>query len=199
MKEYGWKPESRERRNTLLSILLKEDMGFIEILKKIKERTGEKWSTNTLSLYLDSLVENKCIVKVPRGKREIYRALKVSPEVSALLERRTIISGRIELKSLSEKELLDLWIESLKFVLLNVIQIYMVMGKGSKMLKSRGTGASITPEKLLGEYLSDLVEVCHSYGGFMADGIRVGNLDPDLVWAARNDLLEEIKRKRSTK
>ena len=102
MGRYTWKPINRERRNTILTILLKSDMSFSEIQKNLKMRGGE-WSPNTLSLYLGGLVEDGCIRKVPRGKREIYRVLKGHPEVDALLERVIIVSGKIKLENLSEK------------------------------------------------------------------------------------------------
>ena len=107
------------------------------------------------------------------------------------------MKGKTELKSLSEKALLDLWIESVKFALLNVFQIYMKMGEGHERLKSRGTGASIPIEKFLNEYIADLVLVCRSYGGFLVEGIKIGNLDPERIWEARNELLEEIKNSSS--
>lgn len=173
-------------------------MGFSEILENLK-MNGESWSPRTLSLYLDGLEKDNCIRRVPRGKRKIYSVLKGHPEVDSIIGRRIIVSGRIELKSLSEKELLDSWIESIKFALLNIFQCYMEIGRGKKILRSIGNGKIIPIENLLGEYFSDLISVCHSYGGFLVDGIKRGNLEPEIVWKARNEILEEIKRKRKTK
>ncbi len=195
MKEYIWEPKSRERRNALLIILLKDDMGFIEIQETLKMH-GENWSPNTLTLYLNGLVKDNCIRRVPRGKRKIFHVLKGHPEVDALLKRLIILRGAIELPALSEKEHLDIWIESIKFALLNIFQYYMEMGMGEKEKRSRGTGAIIPIENLLSEHLADLVDVCRFYGVALARGIEGGLLDTDKVWDARNDILEEIKERR---
>lgn len=195
---YVWKPENRERRKAIISILLEGDKGFSEI-HRILTRNGKKkgWSPNTLSLYLDGLIEDKCIKKIYRGKRRIYHILKDSPEVVALLKRLILLRGAIELPALSEQEHLDVWIESVKFALLNIFQMYMEMGMGKTEKKSRGTGAIVPIENLLNEYLTDLVEVCRFYGLALARGIEGGLLDKDKVWDARNDIKKKIERKRS--
>ena len=196
MERYIWKPDNRERRKAIITILLEDDRSFTEIEKKL-ERNGEKWSPNTLTLYLGGLVKDGCIKKIPRGKREIYRVLKGNPEVDALLKRLIILRGAIELPALSEKEYLDVWIESVKFALLNIFQMYMEMGKGDTEKKSMGTGAMVPIEDLLSEHLADLVGVCRFYGVALASGIEGGLLDTEKIWEARNAVLKEIKDKRS--
>ncbi len=195
MDKYNWKPDNQERRDAILIILLGGDRGFTEIRKAL-EMNGEKWDKRTLSKYLSGLLEDKCIKRIPRGKREIYRILKDSPEVVALLKSLILLRGAIELPALSEKEHLDVWIESVKFALLNIFQMYMEMGMGETEWKSRGTGAIVTIETLLNGYFADLVDGCRFYGVALARGIENGLLDKDKVWDARNDILEEIKKKR---
>lgn len=197
LDKYVWKPENRERRNAILIILLEADRSFTEIIKSLK-RNGEEQSPRTLSLYLDGLIKDGCIEKTPRGKRQIYHVLKDSPEVAALLKRMIILRGAIELPALNEKEHLDVWIESVKFALLNIFQCYLEMGKGKTEKRSRGTGAIVPIENLLSEQLADLVGVCRFYGVALVKGIEGGLLDTEKVWDARNDILEEIKSKRST-
>jgi hypothetical protein len=72
------------------------------------------------------------------------------------------------------------------------------MGKGKTEKRSRGTGAIVPIENLLSEHLADLVGVCRFYGVALVKGIEGGLLDTEKVWDARNDILEEIKSKRST-
>ncbi len=186
-----WKAENPERQKEILMRLFRGDSSFTELYESLKSG----WARQTLSLYLKDLVGKHYIKKVPRGKRKIYSLERDNPHVNALLDR-IIIRERVELKTLSEQEFLDIWIESLKFTLLNIIQCYMQIGEGDKELKSRGTGAMVPIENFLVGYISDLVEVCKYHGEFLAKGIKMGDLDPKMVWEARNELLEGIKRRR---
>ncbi len=181
MERYVWKPENRERRKAIISILLESDRSFSE-LHRILAMNEKKWSPNTLSLYLGGLIEDGCIKKVFRGKREIYHVMKDSPEVVAILKRLILLRGAIELPALNEKEHLGLWIESMNFALLNVFQCYMEMGMGEREKKSEGTGAIVPIENLLNEYLGDLVDVCRFYGTALVRGMAGRLLDTKEIW-----------------
>ena len=189
-----WKAGNPERQKEILIRLCRGDSSFTEIYKSLKGG----WSRQTLSLYLNDLVEKRDIKKVPRGKRMIYSLERNSPHVKELLGR-IIIHERVELNTLSEQEFIDTWIESMKFSLLNLIQIYMQIGKGVKELRNIDTGVMVPIENFQVEYVSDLVGVCKYYGGHLAEGVKNGVFDSDLVWKARNDLLAGIKRRRLTK
>lgn len=194
MKE-RWRAENPERQKEVLMRLSRGDSSFTELYDYMKS----SWARQTLSLYLKDLVEKHYIKKVIRGKKRlIYSLNRENPKVAALLDR-IIIHGRVELKTMSEQEVLDSWIESMKFSLLNVIQIYMTIGKGRKELTSTGTGETVPIETFLAEYMTDLLEVCRYHGEFLAKGIKMGDLDPKLIWEARNELLDGIKRRRSIK
>lgn len=187
-----WKAGNIDRQKEILIRLSKGDRSFTELYESLKN----SWARETLNVYLKSLVRKHYIRKVPRGKRNIYSLERDHPDVKELLER---VDIRELYKIKSERELIDDWIESMKFSMLNLIQYYMQIGEGVKTLTSRGNGATVPIENFLGDYLSDLVEICKYYGEFLVVGIKMGDLDSKIVWEARNELLEEIKRKRSTK
>lgn len=188
-----WKAGNINRQKELLIKLSKGDRSFTELYESLKN----SWARETLNVYLKDLVRKHYIRKVPRGKRNIYSLERDHPDVKELLER---VDIRELYKIKSERELIDDWIESMKFSLLNLIQCYMQIGEGVKTLTSRGNGAAAIPiENVLGNYLSDLVEICKYYGEFLAEEIKIGDLDPKMVWEARNELLEGIKRRRSIK
>lgn len=190
-----WNPRDTDKQKELLLKLFKGDRSFTELLKSLKAG----WSRQTLSLYLTDLVKKKCISKVRKvlgGKREIYHLEKDHPYVANIL-------SRLALRDLhpikSERELLNDWIEAMTFSLLNIIQIYIYRGRETEELKSVGNGKIFPIESSLGKSFSDLLETCKYYGEYLAIEIRMGNLDPDIVWEARDAILEDIKRKHSTK
>ena len=190
-----WNPVSNEKKKRIILKLFHGDMGFTELWESLRRGT-KGMAKQTLNIYLKELRQTGCVKNVQRGRWPIYSLVREHTYVDDLLKR---VGFEELVKIKSERELLDDWIESMKFSLLNLIQIYMQMGKGIEILTSLGNGAFINLENLRDEYLSDLIEICQYWGDFLADGIKIGNLDPEIVWEVRNEILEEIKSKRSTK
>lgn len=122
-------------------------------------------------------------MKVARGKREIYRIVRDNPAVSAFLGR-VRIKGYLNLNELNEGELLEEWLSSMKFNLINVVRGYTIMGQGIKVLTSIGDGATLPTEKLLDEYLSDMLGLTQFYGRVLMKGVSSGRLDPDKLFGA---------------
>lgn len=178
-----WKTENPEREKEILVWLTTGDQSFTELYNSLKAESSLGWSTQTLTLYLKKLVQEGCIKKVPRGKREIYQIVRDSPIVSAFLGR-VRIKGYTNLNELSEVELLEMWLGSVKFNLINVVKGYTILGRGIKTLRSIGGGATLPTEKLLEEYMSDLLGVTQFYGRILVKGISSGGLDPDKVLVA---------------
>jgi len=178
-----WKPENPEREKEILVWLTTGDQSFTELYNSLKAESSMGWSTQTLTIYLQSLVQKGCIKKVPRGKREIYQIVRDSPIVSAFLGR-VRIKGYIDLEDICEGELLEEWLGSMKFTLVNVVKGYTIMGKGIKELKSIGDGASMPTSKLLEEYISDMLAVTQFYGRILVEGISRERLDPERVLGA---------------
>lgn len=176
----GWKTDNQDRIKEILVWLTKGDQSFTQLYNSMKAEGSMGWSRQTLNLYLQSLIQEGCVTKVPRGKREIYRIMRDSPIVSDFLGR-VRIKGRINLNELDERELLEDWLSSVKFTLINVVRGYTIMGRGVKVLKSIGDGATLPTEKLLEEYLSDMLAVTHFYGRVLVEGVSSGRLDPDKV------------------
>ncbi len=175
-----WKTENPEREKEILVWLTTGDQSFTELYNSLKAESSMGWSTQTLTLYLKKLVQDGCVVKVPRGKREIYQIVRDNPIVSAFLGR-VRIKGYIDLNQLSEGELLEEWLASVKFNLINVVKGYTIMGRGIKTLRSIGDGATLPTEKLLEEYMSDLLGVTQFYGRILVKGVSRGRLDPEKV------------------
>ena len=125
-----WNAGNIDRQKELLIKLSKGDSSFTELYESLKN----SWARETLNVYLKDLVRKHYIRKVPRGKRNIYSLERDHPDVKELLER---VDIRELYKIKSERELIDDWIESMKFSLLNLIQCYMQIGEGVKTLTSR--------------------------------------------------------------
>lgn len=178
-----WKTENPERVKEILIWLTTGDQSFTELYNSLRAESSMGWSTQTLTLYLKKLVQEGCVTKVPRGKREIYRIVRDSPIVSEFLGR-VRIKGQVNLNELSEGELLEEWLCSMKFTLVNVVRGYMIMGKGIKELKSIGDGASMSTSKLLEEYISDMLAVTQFYGRILVEGISSERLYPEKVLGA---------------
>jgi len=168
-----WKAENLDKQKEILIKLSRGDRGFTELYNSLKS----SWARETLNVYLKELVRKHYIRKVPRvsgGKRKIYHLERDHPHVKEILER----IGIKELYTIkSEVELLDDWVKSLKFSLINIIQCYMWIGEGFKELSSTGNGATIPIENLLSEHLSDLIETCKYHGEYLAEEIKIGTLD----------------------
>lgn len=175
-----WKTENPERDKEILIWLTTGPQSFTELYDSLKAESSLGWSTQTLTLYLKKLVQEGCVAKVPRGKREIYRIVRDSPIVSEFLGR-IRIRGRINLNELNEEELLEEWLGSVKFSLVNVVKGYTIKGRGIKVLKSISNGATLPTEKLLEEYLSDMLAVTQFYGRVLVEGVSSGRLDPEKV------------------
>ena len=132
-----WNAGNIDRQKELLIKLSKGDSSFTELYESLKRG----WARETLNVYLKSLVRKqyiKRVPKVPGGSRMIYFLVRDHTDVKDILER---VDLRELHEKMSERELLDDWIESMNFSLLNIIQTYMEMGMGEKKLISLGTGA----------------------------------------------------------
>ncbi len=190
-----WNPASKEKIKRILLKLFHGDMGFTELWESLRRGT-KGMAKQTLTLYLDMLLQTERIKHVQRGRWPIYSLVREHPYVIDLLKRAKI-EELVKIKS--ERELLDDWIETTKFSLLNIIQVYMLIGESARKTKSSVAGATTPFEKSLDGYFSDLVAICQYWGEFLADGIKIGNLDSEIVWEIRNKILEEIVNKQSTK
>ncbi len=102
---------------------------------------------------------------------------------------------------LNEVELLNDWIESIKFALLNVFKTYLDIGGGATLFQSIDEGQQfyhVSREIFLDGYFLDLIEVCRVYGGELVMGVEEGRLDREKVLKEIDSIFEEIKIKRST-
>ncbi len=186
-----WNPSNMERQKAILMKLWTGDHSFTELLKSLK-RGKMSWSRQTLTVYLQGMMEEGRIKQVPRGKRKIYALEKDSPFVRELLGR-IRIRGMVELNGLNAKEFLAEWLSSLEFAFLNVIPYYIAVGRGVERVRSIAGGASLPMERLLAVSLSDMVEVCQFHGEVLSERIRRGELEPDRIWDAINQLQERMR------
>ncbi len=187
-----WKVDNPERRKTILMQLMSGEKRFTELYNAIKQESSVGWAKQTLNLYLKALVEEGCVKRVKIGKSVTYSLERDHPYIGQMLGN-VLIHGRIELSKLDERSLIENWIGSIKFTLLNVIQDYMFIGRGKEELKSLSSDATLPIGHFLDEHLSDMSEVCRFYGRVLAKGIGDGSLDPERVWDERNRILKEIK------
>ncbi len=186
-----WNPSNMERQKAILLKLWTGDLSFTELLKSLR-RGKMSWSRQTLTVYLQGMMEEGRIKQVPRGKRKIYAVEKDSPFVAELLGR-IKVRGKVELNSLNAREFLAEWLSSLEFAFLNLVPYYIAVGEGVERVKSIAGGASLPMEPFLAEYLSDLVEVCQFHGEVLSERIRRGELEPERMWDAINQLQERIR------
>ena len=128
----------------------------------------------------------------PENERKIYAVERDNPFVGELLGRLRI-RGKVELNGLSAGEFLAVWLSSLEFAFLNVISYYIAVGRGVEEVRSIAGGASLPMERLLAVSLSDMVEVCQFHGEVLSERIRRGELEPDRIWDAINQLQERMR------
>ena len=104
-----WKTDNPKRIKEILVWLVTKDQSFTELFNSLKAESSMGWSTQTLTVYLQSLIKKGCIVKVPKGRRKIYHLMPDNPIVSEFLGR-VRIKGYINLLELKEKDLLEEWL-----------------------------------------------------------------------------------------
>ena len=187
-----WKPSNLERQKAILMKLWMGDLSFTELLKSLK-RGKMSWSRQTLTVYLQAMIEEDRVKRVGLGKRKIYAIERDSPFVGELLGRLRVM-GKVELNGLSAGEFLTQWLNSLEFAFMNMIPYYIAVGRGVEEVRSIAGGASLPMEQLLAGYLSDMNEVCQFYGEVLSERIRRGELEPERMWDARDQLLERLKK-----
>ncbi len=185
-----WSASDPEKRSRIIKQLIDGDKGFNEICDLVG------MGRQTLNVYLKYLVREKYIKRTRQGKSVIYSIERDHPYVLSLLNRVRILR-KIKLSGLDAEEFLMQWIRSIEFAFLNVIQDYIQMGAGVTELKSRAGGHTRPIEKFLEEHLSDMSEVYQFYGEFLSDRIRRGEIEPEKMWTARNQLLSRIKKDRA--
>ena len=185
-----WHAVDHEKRRKILKQLVEGDKSFNELYEAVG------LGRQTLNVYLQFLVHEKCIKRVRKGKYVIYSLEKNHPYVLPLLERVRVL-GEIDLKCLDAEGFLAQWLNSIEFAFLNVVQYYITLGVGIKEVRSKAGGDYQPIEKPLREYLSDMNEVCQLYGEFLSERIRGGELKPERMWIVRDKLLEKLKKDRS--
>lgn len=189
-------PKFAERRQFILRSLERGSKRFNQLWKEMKKR---RFGKVTLSLLLKSLMEDEAVKLVPKGRVQVYELNEESEYVQEMLgwktEHGTVV--RIErytnLNRLNEGKFIANWLNSIKFAFLNIVQDYMVLGKGTKELRRRGNGATQPIERFLEAHLSDMVDIAQLYGEILAERIQREELDPKKVWNIRNKVLKELK------
>jgi len=187
-----WRADTPERRKTILTQLMGGEKRFTDLHRAIKQESRVGWAKQTLNLYLKALVEEGCIKRVKSGKSVTYSLNRDHPYVGQVLGN-VLVRGSIKLSELEEKSLIEEWIGSIKFNLLNILQDYMLLGTGKEELRSLSSGATTPISHFIEGHLSDISEICRFYGRVLAKGIENGKLDPEKVWDERNRILKEIK------
>lgn len=157
------------------------------------------WARQTLTNYLKNLREKGCIEKKKRGRNVFYTLIRSHPYVRETLEWTWSPGGadvrihkRIELGKLDEEQFITSWLNSLKFNFLNVIQAYLLLGKKTKE-SDQETESIKRIRTFLEESVSDLADTVSFNGEAMVKEIKLGILDPERIWEARNKLLKQIK------
>jgi len=157
------------------------------------------WARQTLTNYLTNLADKGCIEKKKRGRNVFYTLIRSHPYVKETLEWTWSPGGadvrihkRVELDKLNEEQFIASWLNSIKFTFLNIIQVYMLIGKKTKE-SDKETKSILMMRNFLEGYVSDLADTITFNGELMAKEIKLGILDPERIWEARNKLLKQIK------
>jgi len=156
------------------------------------------WGTQTLTNYLKNLGDKGCIERKKRGRIVFYTLIQSNADVRQMLgwdwlpSADVRIHKRVELDKLNEEQFIASWLNSIKFTFLNIIQIYMLIGKKTKE-PDKETKSITTMRNFLEGYVSDLADTITFNGEVMAKEIKLGILNPERIWEARNKLLKQIK------
>lgn len=157
-----------------------------------------RWGPQTLTNYLKNLTEKGCIEKKKRGRSVFYTLIRSHPYVRQMSHWDWLpgadvrIHKRIELDKLNEEQFIACWLHSIKFSFLNIIQAYMLLGKRTKE-SNQETESIKKIRSFLEASVSDLADTVSFDGEVMIKEIKLGILDPERIWEARNKLLKQIK------
>jgi hypothetical protein len=157
-----------------------------------------RWGPQTLTNYLKNLTAKGCIGKKKRGRRVSYTLIRSHPYVRQMLGwdwppgANVRINKRVELDKLNEEQFIACWLHSIKFSFLNIIQAYMLLGKRTKE-SNRETDSIRKIRSFLEASVSDLADTVSFDGEVMVKEMKLGILDPERIWEARNKLLKQTK------
>lgn len=156
------------------------------------------WGTQTLTNYLKNLIKKGYIEKKKHGRNVFYTLIRSHRYVRQRLDWDWLpgadvrIHKRVKLGKLNEEQFIASWLNSIKFTFLNIIQAYMLIGKKTKE-SDKETKSITMMRNFLEGYVSDLADTITYNGELMAKEIKLGILDPERIWEARNKLLKQIK------
>jgi len=160
--------------------------------------------TQTLTNYLKNLgkegkgCRKDCIERKKRGRTVFYTLIRSNAYVRQMLgwdwlpSADVRIHKHVELDKLNEEQFIASWLSSIKFTFLNIIQVYMLIGKKTKE-SDKETKSIKMMRNFLEGYVSDLADTITFNGELMAKEIKLGILDPERIWEVRNKLLKQIK------
>jgi len=201
-----WRAESPEREQEIFRALEEGNKNFTQLLYELEKIRGKRWSRQTLTLYLRTLVKKGCIWREEHGRETVYSLITSNSYVAQMRGWPSrpggpvvIVKQRLKMHELNEEEFVDVWISSAKFALLNIIQDFTSLGEieGRREAGEVQLGEADERVKMLRHFIdahvSDLTSITIWYGEAMVEEVRNGAFKPEKMLAVRDLLLKQIR------
>jgi hypothetical protein len=201
-----WKAESPEREQEIFRALEEGNKNFTQLLHELEKIHGRRWSRQTLTLYLRTLVKKGCIWREKRGREVNYSLVGSNTYVAQMMGRPSrpggplvIVKQRLKMHELNEEGFIDTWISSVKFAMLSLIQDFTFLGEIERKKESGEMETEEADERgkrlrhFLDAHMSDLTSTNIWHGEVMANEVKNGILKPEKILAVRDLLLRQIR------
>jgi len=188
-----WEASNLEKRNKILRLLIEGGKYFNELC----EIAG--MGRQTLNIYLKYLVREKCIKRERKGKFVFYSLEINHPYVLLLLERERKLN-EIDFSSFDAERasnFLIRWLNLLEDIFLVVVHDYIEIGEWGvpEVKKYAGEYLQLLEQDIV-ENISFMNEACRLYGELLSKKIQIGDVNPEMILAAKTQLLERLKKDR---
>jgi hypothetical protein len=183
-----WKNTTPEREVALFRQLRRGGRSFTFLFEALK------WGSQTLAFYLDTLESKGYIAGKKHGRGVTYALVESNPYVTKMLKLPTPIVHdvrifkRVELDKLDEEAFVNDWLNSMKFVFLNLLRDYTFLGK--KNLKDE---ANEILRRILQVEIQDLADTVEAYGQVLTRGVQAGTIKPERIQEIRVRMQKEVK------
>jgi hypothetical protein len=167
---------TQKRETKLIRQLAQREKSFTELLIALG------WGSQTLTVYLKTLESRGCIASKKHGRNVTYCLVKSNPYVgkmlslSAPLVHDLRVFNRVELGKLNEEALVSDWLNSIKFVFLNLLRDYTLLGKKDMKVETHEI-----LRRILQVEIEDLTDTVDAYGQVLTQRIQEGTIKPGKI------------------
>lgn len=184
-----WKNTTPKREVKLFRLLKQRSRSFSDLLNALG------WGSQTLTFYLRTLEKKGYIARKKLGRNVIYTLIESNPYVAKMLKLSAVHShdvrvySRVELDKLDEEALISAWLNSVRYVLMNVMRDYVLLGKKRKSEDNE----LIT--RILQVDIEDLVDIVGVYGQVLTKRVQAGTIRPSRIQEIQDSIRKDVRKR----